>query len=371
MRRDASIESFPRSLRIRMMILAVAVCGLAVPTAASAHDRDTARPGRHDTPSHGHDKPPHGGGPTHTPVRLASGLAGGAGSTIGPGGALYVTEREAGRVSRIDPRTGEVTPFASGLPKMLPQVGVGGAMDVAFIGRTAYVLVTLVEPELGGAEGDISGIYRVDGPNTVTPIADLGRFSLEHPPETPFFIPTGVQYALEPWRNGFLVTDGHHNRVLHVTFEGRVIEVVAFDNIVPTGLTVSGHTVFVAQAGPTPHLPEDGRVVAFEPWARKRPRTVASGARLLVDVESGRGDRLYALSQGTWDGVAEGSPALPNTGALVEVTRDGALRPIVEGLNQPTSLELIGSTAYVVTLGGELWKIDGVSGPWRAPRCEP
>ena len=45
---------------------------------------------------------------------LASGLEGGSGSTIGPGGALYVTEGLAGRVSRIDLKTGEITTFASG-----------------------------------------------------------------------------------------------------------------------------------------------------------------------------------------------------------------------------------------------------------------
>ena len=27
-------------------------------------------------------------------------------------------------------------------------------------------------------------------------------------------------------------------------------------------------------------------------------------------------------------------------------------------LNRPTSLEIIGKTAYVVTLGGEIWTID-------------
>ena len=32
----------------------------------------------------------------------------------------------------------------------------------------------------------------------------------------------------------------------------------------------------------------------------------------------------------------------------------------MDGLNQPTSLEFIGNTAYVVTLAGEIWKIDGV-----------
>jgi hypothetical protein len=34
----------------------------------------------------------------------------------------------------------------------------------------------------------------------------------------------------------------------------------------------------------------------------------------------------------------------------------------VDGLNLPTSVEFIGDTAYVVTLSGELLKIDNVSG---------
>ena len=56
----------------------------------------------------------------------------------------------------------------------------------------------------------------------------------------------------------------------------------------------------------------------------------------------------------------EGSPALPNTGALVKVNRDGTFTVVIDRLNQPTSLEFIGKTAYVVTLGGEIWKIKGV-----------
>jgi hypothetical protein len=38
-----------------------------------------------------------------------TGLQGATGSTIGPGGALYVTEGAAGRISRVDPQTGEIT----------------------------------------------------------------------------------------------------------------------------------------------------------------------------------------------------------------------------------------------------------------------
>ena len=36
---------------------------------------------------------------------------------------------------------------------------------------------------------------------------------------------------------------------------------------------------------------------------------------------------------------------------------------VVDKLNQPTSLEFIGNTAYVVNLAGEIVKIDNVSGP--------
>ena len=43
------------------------------------------------------------------------------------------------------------------------------------------------------------------------------------------------------------------------------------------------------------------------------------------------------------------------------VNENGTFRVVVDGLNQPTSLEFIGDSAYVVTLGGEIWRIDGVS----------
>ena len=293
------------------------------------------------------------------PVLLISGLEGGSGSTIGPGGALYVTESAAGRISRIDPQTGAVTTFASGLPPAI--VGIGGAIDVAFMGSTAYVLVTLVGPDVGG--NDVVGIYRVDGPSRFTVIADIGQFALNNPPSTPFDVPTGLQYALEPYRGGFLVTDGHHNRLLHVTGDGAVSELRAFGNIVPTGLAVSGNRVYMAEAGAVPHLPQDGKIVVFEPQS-STVTEVATGARLLVDVEFGRGRTLYALSQGVFPaGNPPGTPALPNTGALVQATEDGTFNVIANGINQPTSLEFIGNTAYVVTLTGEIWRIDGVSDP--------
>jgi sugar lactone lactonase YvrE len=320
----------------KLLLFAAALIAMMVPFAASA-------------------APPSGAA---TPTQLLTGLEGGSGSTVGPGGALYVTETAAGRISRVDPETGDITTFASGLPKSI--IGLGGVMDVAFIGSTAYALVTLVGPDVGGS--DTVGIYRVDGPNSFTVVADIGAFALSNPPQTAFDIPTGVQYALETFRGGFLVTDGHHNRVLRVTRDGEISEAIAFGNIVPTGLAVHGNTVYMAEAGPVPHNPEDGKVVAFGPKASTATE-VASGASLLVDVEFGRGRTLYALAQGTFGGGPAGSPAAPDTGSLVQVNANGTFTVIADQIDRPTSLEFIGNNAYVVTLGGEIWKYESVSTP--------
>lgn len=295
-----------------------------------------------------------------TATLLVSGIEGTSGSTIGPGGALYITDGANGRILRIDPDTGDVSTFASGLPPAM--IGIGGAIDVAFIGSTAYVLVTLVGFDLGGS--DTVGIYRVDGPESFTVIANIGEFSIANPPPVPIDVPSGLQFALESYRGGFLVTDGHHNRVLRITLDGEITELIIFGDVVPTGLAVSGNTVYLSEAGPVPHLPQTGKIVAFGPQSPTTTTEIASGASLLVDVEFGRGRTLYALSQGTFPaGDPPGSPALANTGALLAVNADGTFTVIAGGLDQPTSLEFIGDTAYIVTLTGEVWKIEDVSSP--------
>lgn len=289
---------------------------------------------------------------------LVTGLQGASGSAIGPGGALFVTEGAVGRLSRVDLKTGAVTTHASGLPASL--IGIGGAIDVEFIGQTPYVLVTLVGSDLGGSS--VVGIYRIDGPNAFTIIADIGAFNLANPPATQFDVPTGLQYSMEHWRGGFLVADGHLNRVLYVTLDGEISVFRAFGNIVPTGLAVRGNTIYMAEAGPTPHLPEDGRVVSFGPTSAGVTE-LASGGRLLVDVEIGRGNTLFALGQGDWAGAGPGAPANPFTGALYEVNANGTLTELLGGLNLPTSLELVGTTAYIVTLSGEVMVVEGVGEP--------
>lgn len=286
---------------------------------------------------------------TVTPTVIAQ-LGSANGSAVGPGGDLYITQGSEGIIWRVDRQTGQASVYASGLPKAI--VGLGGVMDVEFIGNKAYALVTLVGADVGGQ--DVVGIYRIDGPSTFTVIADIGAFSAANPPSTPYQAPTGVQYALESYRGGFLVTDGHHNRVLSVTLDGAITQVLTLSDVVPTGLSVGGRTVYVAQAGPVPHLAQDGQIISLDPTSGATT-VVGSGAAMLVDVEFGRG-QLYAVSQGVWDGAFPGSPALPNTGALVRLAGSGFVT-VSAGLDRPTSVEIVGSTAYVVGLGGAVYRI--------------
>lgn len=298
------------------------------------------------------------------PSQLVTGLGSSTGSATGPGGDLFVPDSKAGTIVRINPKTGAYSTFADGLPQLDPTIdpNVGGITDVAFIGGTAYALVTLVDDPLFPT-GKVNGIYRIDGSNNFKIIADIGAYNIAHPPTgIDFEVATGVLYAIQPYRNGFLVTDGHLNRVLYVTLNGEITVVKSFGDIVPTGLAVKGNQIFMSEAGPVPHNPEDGKVVSFN---GRLPAVIkiASGAPLLVDVQFGHGLALFALSQGLYSGGVAGSPALPNTGSLVRVNYDRSFSVIADKLNIPTSFEIIGNTAYIITLGGEVWTVDNIAGP--------
>lgn len=282
-------------------------------------------------------------------------LPSGAGSAVGPGGDLFVTSPTTGEIYRIDRHTHEVSTVHTGLP--LQVFPVGGVMDVAFQGSTAYALVSIVGPDVGGS--DTVGIYRLDDATHATPVVDIGSWAIAHPPVPDFFIPSGVQYAFEAHRGGFLVTDGHHNRVLRIDPQGAISELVAFDDIVPTGLETRGDTVLVGEAGPVPHLPADGRVVAVDARTGTEQRVVSAGTPLLVDVERGAGSSLYTLGQGYFvPGGADGSPAEPDTGILARALPDGSVATVADGLDRPTSMEVVGDTAYVVGLGGDVVSVD-------------
>jgi len=80
----------------------------------------------------------------------------------------------------------------------------------------------------------------------------------------------------------------------------------------------------------------------------------------MADVEFGRGHSLYGLAQGHWSDTDPGTPADPDTGQPLLANCDGTFTLVADKLDRPTSLELIGDDAYVVTLDGEVWRIADV-----------
>ncbi len=319
---------------------------------------------------------------------LTTGIAGANGSAMGPDGALYVTESDTGQILRIDPATGAASVYASGLPTRIAPIG--GPMDLVFHGKTAYVLVSLVGEFFGSP--DPTGIYRMDGPDEWTVIADLGAWSQANPPgaDIHYFITTGVHYSIDTYRGGFIVAEAHHNKVVHVTRDGDITEVEAFGNTVPTGLETWGEDILVAMAGPQPHLPEDGQILLIEPSIKddddddesdddddsesddrksddesdddEEFKLIAAGGPLLVDVERGRGDSLYGLAQGFFTpGQPDGAPAELGTGELLLSDGEGGFTTVIGGLDQPLSMEIVGTTAYIVGFQGTVVRVDDIT----------
>lgn len=68
------------------------------------------------------------------------------------------------------------------------------------------------------------------------------------------------------------------------------------------GLAVRGNTIYITEAGPIPHLSENGKVMSFtlDSSAATQIASVAGldYIGLFVDVEFGLGNTLYTLAQG-------------------------------------------------------------------------
>jgi sugar lactone lactonase YvrE len=293
----------------------------------------------------------------------------GSGSAVGPDKALYVTNGTKGTLVRIDPRTGAEEVVGTGLPPKV--VEIGGAVDVAFRGRRTYALVTLAGADLGVPTAAM-GIYEIGDDGRFSLFADIGAYAAVHPPADPdVFLAQGVQYALEVWHDDLLVTDGHHARVYRVDRRGSVSELLAFpstDDLV-TGIAVHHGRVYLAAPGPIPHVPATSKVLEVRSRGGAAvvgtwPSGYQGQTGLVVDVEFGRRDRLYGLLQGHWDLEPvpdnEGLPAARRTGELVRVKGDGTFETVVAGLDQPTSVDFIGTSAFVVTLTGTIVRIDGL-----------
>ena len=251
--------------------------------------------------------------------------------------------------------------------------GIGGAIDVAFVGRTAYVLVANVGPFFGEPD-EVAGIYRMR-PERHRRAGRRHRRMVGGQPAGDRLRPAGrrpVRDGAVPWR-----VRGHRRppqpRAPRPARRARCSELLAFGNVVPTGLAAAGRTLFVGLAGPVPHLPEDGKVVALPPRSAARWRS--RPARRSSSTSSWpRSPPVRALA-GHLGPAARcpanaGAPASPNTGSLTRVDRHGGLTPVAGPLDRPTSVAFTRRNAFVVTLTGKVLKISGIRSADRPPSAE-
>lgn len=340
----------------------------------------------------GHAAAQEGGPPPTAGKVLAEGLQGTQGATIGPDGALYVGEGGTGgptkvttpdgdgffgltgRISRIDPTTGERTTVATGIPSGAgAEGGQGfGIVDVAFLNGKLYYLISggfnYIDPTLAAYP---NGVYEVQPNGSSKLVADISKFNDDHPVTFPDAGPGGNPFGIIARDGGFYVTDGNYNRVLRVTLDGAISILTSFENVVTTGLaTKSGGPLIVTEFGPFPFDPKAGKVIQVGIPTGTQTE-LANGYSHIIAAGYGPDGKLYALSMGDQADPSSGDEAVPFTGKILRVNADGTMTPIVDGLMFPTSLDISGSTAYATSLIGQVYQIPDFTSLPALPAAEP
>ena len=327
---------------------------------------------------------------------LATGLLSPRGLKMGPDGMLYVAEAGSGgdtvitidgqesntgltgRISKIDPATGERTTVIDGLPSnALPTGDSVGPADVAFIGNQLYYAQTH-GGEAYGFPDMPTGVYKVTG-GSATLVADIGQYNIDNPVND---ITSGTQQDIEPGGNPYSMTerggalyvvDGNQNQIMKVTTDGVISRLTEFPgHPVSTGIAQQGESgpFYVGVLGQFPFAAADGAVIRVGATTGDRTE-VASGVSSITDVEFGPGGKLYAVSFG--DQATDPNAPAPwdfFSGKILTVdTSSGQMMPLVIGFMFPTALIFDGNTAYVSNGGvsipglvdGEIWKIENFS----------
>jgi hypothetical protein len=320
------------------------------------------------------------GSPSATVTPYASGFNNPRGLKFGPDGVLYVAEggpggsnstigqceQAAGPPAGPGPYTGSPTggriskvvdgvrvtvndKFASSQTSEAFGFLVSGVADVAFIGNTLYALVGG-----GGCSHGVlnhpNGIYRVDGNNTPTLIADLGAYQMSHPvahPEADDFEPDGTWYSMVAVRGSLYAVEPNHGELDKITPSGaisRVADISASQgHIVPT--SVASHGVFyIGNLNTFPITPGSSKILQVTPGGQVH--TVATGLTTVLGVAFDDRGRMYVLENTVTPGFPD-----PGHGDIVRIS-GGRKEVIVSGLALPTAMTFGPDGAlYVSNLG--------------------
>ncbi len=317
------------------------------------------------------------GSPTPTITPYATGFNNPRGLKFGPDGMLYVAEGGVGGTGSTDGQCTQVIPpigpytgsstgsqisrvengvrvtfndkFPSSETSALTGHLTSGVADIAWVGGTMYALVTG-----GGCShgvlGHPNGIYRVNGNNTPTLVANLSAFYQSHPvanPEEDDFEPDGTPYSMIASGGSLYVVEPNHGELDRVSTSGsisRVADISATQgHIVPTAIAQRG-VFYIGNLGTFPIVPGSQKILRVTPGGQVQ--TVATGLTTVLGVAFDSRARMYVLE----NTVTAGEP----TGGEGEIVRfTGARREtLVTGLTLPTAMTFGPDGALYVSIVG-------------------
>ena len=248
-----------------------------------------------------------------------------------------------GRISKIDPSSGDRTTVVDNLPTSVGTNADGspadifGPADVAFIGNTLYVL----QSGAGcghGVPSSTNGIYRINSDGSHTLIADLGAWSVAHPGannEPDDYTPEGNWYSMVVAENNFYALEPNHGNFVKVSLAGNIQEVVDISasqgHIVPTALAYKGNFL----VGDLGVFPITGISSVFKITPSGTLKKIATGFSAIVGLVADKNSNIYVLEM-----TADNPFPTPGAGRIRKITANGTIEDVITGLNLPTSMEM-------------------------------
>ena len=248
-----------------------------------------------------------------------------------------------GRISRIDPSTGNRVTVVDNLPTSVGTNADGtkadffGPADVAFIGNTLYVL----QSGAGcghGVPSSTNGIYRINSDGSHTMIADLGSWSVAHPGahnEPDDYAPEGNWYSMAVAQNNFYALEPNHGNFVKVGLDGSIHEVVDISasegHIVPTAVAYKGN-FFVGDVGV---FPITGISSVFKITPSGIMKKIATGFSAIVGLVADKNSNIYVLEM-----TANNLFPTPGAGRIRKINANGTVEDVISGLNLPTAMAM-------------------------------
>ena len=227
--------------------------------------------------------------------------------------------------------------------------------DIAWVGNTMYA----VTAGLGcshGLQHTVNGVYRVNGNNNPTLIANLSAFQMANPTEHEFagdFEPDGTWYSMIAVRGALYAVEPNHGELDEITTSGHISRVADISasqgHIVPTVVAMHGN-FYIGNLSTFP-IQGNSKILKVTPSGYVTP--VAWGLSTILGIAFDNRDRMYVLE----NTVGSPGPA-PGLGDIVRIDPNGKKTIVISGLDLPGGMTMGPDGALYITT----WSFGGGPG---------